>query len=50
MTECMNSIQDFGTEVDFVFGGYTSKLQVLDVGFSKPFKDYEKQCYDQFMV
>jgi hypothetical protein len=50
MTECVNSIQDCGTEVDFVLGGYTSKLQVLDVGVNKPFKDYIKQCYEQFMV
>ena len=50
MAECVNSIQDCGTEVDFVLGGYTSKLQVLDVGVNKPFKDYIKQCYEQFMV
>lgn len=50
MTDCVNSIQDCGTEVDFVLGGYTSKLQALDVGINKPFKDYIKQCYEQFMM
>ena len=50
MTECVNPIQDCGTEVDFVLGGYTSKLQVLDVGVNKPFEEYVKQCYERFMV
>ena len=50
MAECVNAIQDCGTEVDFILGGYTSKLQVLDVGINKPFKDYVKQCYKRFMV
>lgn len=27
-----------------------SKLQVCDVGVNKPFKDYVKQEYEQFMV
>jgi hypothetical protein len=27
------------TEVDYIPGGYTSKLQMLDVGVNKPFKD-----------
>ena len=50
MIECVNPIQDCGTEVDFVLGVYTSKLQVLDVGVNKPFKEYVKQCYERFMV
>ena len=50
MAECVKPIQDCGTEVDFVLAGYTSKLQVLDVGVNKPFKDYVKQCYERFMV
>ncbi len=50
MSECVNSIQDCGTEVDFVLGGYTSKLQVIDVGINKPFKGYIKECYERFMV
>jgi len=50
MSECVNSIQDCGTEVDFVLGGYTSKLQVIDVGINKPFKGYVMECYERFMV
>jgi len=50
MPSCLDAIQDCGTEVDFVIRGYTSKLQVLDVGINKPFKDYVKQSYEEFMV
>ena len=50
MSSCLDAIQDCGTEVDFVVRGYVSKLQVLDVGINKPFKDYVKQSYEQFMV
>ena len=42
MKLCLNAIQDCGTEVDFVIQGYVSKLQILDVGINKPFKDYVK--------
>ena len=50
MTDCVRAIQDCGTEIDYILGGYTSKLQVLDVGVNKPFKDYIKDCYERFMV
>ena len=30
--------------------GIQAKLQVLDVGINKPFMDYVKQCYEEFMV
>ena len=50
MTDCVRPIQDCGTEVDYIIGGYMSKLQVMDVGINKPFKDYIKDCFKQFMV
>lgn len=50
MAHCVNRIQDCGTEVDFILGGYTSKLQVLDVGVNKPFKYYVKEAYEKFMI
>ena len=50
MKSCLNAIQDCKTEVYFIIRGYTSKLQVLDVGINKPFKDYVKQFYKEFMV
>ena len=40
MGSCLNKIQEKGTEIDFIPSGYTSQLQVLDVGINKPFKNY----------
>ena len=51
MTEAVG--QAFGrlrTVVDFVVGGYTSKLQTLDVGVNKPFKGYMRDQFEQFMI
>lgn len=50
MGPCLDAIQDCGTEIDFIVRGYASKLQVCDVGVHKPFKEYVKQEYEQFMV
>ena len=36
--ECVQQIQSCGTDVEFIFGGYKSKLQVLDVVINRPFK------------
>ena len=36
-------------ECDFVIGGYTSQLQVMDVGINKPFKDNIQKCYEGWM-
>ena len=35
MSNCVREIQNCDTEVDSVVGGYTSKLQVLDVDVKK---------------
>ena len=50
MTEPVHAIQDCGTKIDFILGGYTSKLQDLDVGSNQPFKDYMKRCYEYYRV
>jgi transposase-like protein len=50
MQECVDPIRECGTEIDFILGGYTSKLQILDVGVNKPFKGYVKKSYERFMV
>ena len=47
---CVDAIKNCGTEVDFVLPGYTSRLQVLDVGVNKPFKDYMRGYWEDYMV
>ena len=40
----VRSTQQLGTQLEFILGGYTAVLQVLDKGVKKPFKDhYRKQ-------
>jgi DDE superfamily endonuclease len=34
------------TEVDILPGGYTSRLQPMDVGLNKPFKSYARHLFD----
>ena len=46
----LDAVVECGSEIDFIPAGYTSKLQVLDVGLNKPFKGYVKDCYEEFMV
>ena len=43
-------VQEFGMEVDFIPGGYTGVLQVLDKGVNKPFKQSVQQEYELWMV
>jgi hypothetical protein len=38
------------TEIDFIPGGYTSKLQPMDVGINKPFKNYVRNQFDEWMI
>jgi hypothetical protein len=40
MCSVCNSINKCGTEVEFIPGGYTGCLQILDKGVNKPFKGY----------
>lgn len=44
-----HSIAECGTELEIIPGGYTSKLQVLDVGLNKPFKGYVRECVEDFV-
>ena len=50
MGVCVRELGNLGTAIDYVPGGYTSKLQMLDVGVMKPFKDFMTQEYEKFMV
>ena len=45
-----NQIKECATTIDYILGGYTSKLQVIDVGVNKPFKGYVRQAYENFMI
>ena len=50
VTSCCNAIKECGSEVDYILGGYTSRLQVMDVGVNKPFKGYVREAYENFMI
>ena len=50
MTSYCNAINECGSEVDYILGGYTSRLQVMDVGVNKPFKGYVREAYEIFMI
>ena len=44
------AIADCGTYLEFVTGGYTSRLQVMDVGLNKPFKNHYRNSYDAWFM
>ena len=44
----MKRLGDLRTIVDYVPPGYTSKLQVMDVGINGPFKTYLRNAYTDF--
>jgi len=43
MGDIVRLTQERGTEVEFIPGGYTGALQVLDKGVNKPFKNHYRQ-------
>jgi hypothetical protein len=47
---CTREIENCGSSFDFIYGGYTGKLQVLDVGVNKQFKDYVREGFDEFQM
>jgi hypothetical protein len=46
----LNVIQNTGTEVDFVIGGYTGCVQILDKGVNRPFKYYALEEFDNWIL
>ena len=50
MSSCSNQIKGCGTTIDCIIGGFTSKLQVMDVGVNKSFKGYVRHAYKIFMI
>jgi DDE superfamily endonuclease len=49
-TKVKEAFYDCNTAVEYIPPGYTSTLQVCDVGINKPFKDYLKIEFDNWMV
>ena len=49
-TEVHNAIANCGTHLEFVPAGYTSKLQVMDVGLNKPFKEHFCNTHDEWFM
>jgi hypothetical protein len=50
MSSVVNKLAEVGTHSEFIVPGYTSKLQVLDVGINRPFKVYIANEYNEHMV
>jgi hypothetical protein len=50
MVTCLNAIQNTGTEVDIVIGGYTGCVQILDKGVNCPFKSYAREEFENWML
>jgi hypothetical protein len=41
---------DCRTEVEYIPGGYTAKLQPMDVGINKPFKNYVRSQFEIWLI
>jgi hypothetical protein len=50
MGEINHKINKLGTETEFIPGGYTGCVQVLDKGVNKPFKHYARDEFESWMV
>jgi hypothetical protein len=50
MGTCLNATHNTETEVDFVIGGYTGCVQMLDMGVNRPFKSYAREEFESWML
>ena len=50
MQSVKKAIEDCGTLLEYVPKGYTSCLQVCDIGLNKPFKDHMRAAVNEWMV
>jgi DDE superfamily endonuclease len=48
--EVRKAFADCNTEVDLIPGGYTSRLQPMDVGLNKPFKGYVRDKFTDWLI
>ena len=46
----LNALAVLGTHVEFIPGGYISKLQGCNVGLNRPFKSVCRKYFESFMV
>jgi hypothetical protein len=50
VSSCLPSVQDTGTEDDFVVKGYTGCVQITDKGINRPFKGYSDDNFERWMM
>jgi hypothetical protein len=50
MSSCLNEVQGTGAEVDFVIGGYTACVQIMDKGINRPLKGYSRDNFKRWMM
>jgi hypothetical protein len=50
ISSCLHAFQYTGTAVDFVVGGYTDCVQILDKGINRPFKGYAHENFEHWMM
>lgn len=48
--EIVHQMQNFGTQVDVIPGGYTGKMQILDKGINKPFKEKVQAAHIEWVL
>lgn len=49
-TKVRKAFEMCNTEIEIIPGGYTSQLQALDVGINKPFKNYIRREFDEWLM
>ena len=50
MADVCQFLSYWGTEVEYIPASYTNKMQPMDVGMNKPFKDGMQVCVEEFLV
>ena len=49
-TKVLNNLEERGTDVSYIPGGYTPLVQLMDILVNKPFKGYIKEQWTQWMA